>query len=260
MSMRTTHLSLALTVVAALLGALALPAAAEETPALAGSEWRLELCEGEPVPPEAEITASFTEGRVAGKAAVNRYFASYTADGEALTFGEAGSTMMAGPEHLMALETSYLAALKAVRTYRLADGKLELRDGAGEKRLVYGREVAELEIIEPGAPLYLEEGQLWVPVRSLATWMGATVSWEAASRTATAVVGDREFVVDTRRNVARGDGREWTARYRMLRPSGLVYAPLEALAESLGAKVISQPDDHNLIIAIAGRRGVLSAP
>ena len=79
-----------------------------------------------------------------------------------------GYTMMAGPEHLMAVEAAYLKAVQATRACRLADGKLELFDGTGAKRLVFGRDMAGLEIIEPGAPLYLEDGMLWVPMRSLA--------------------------------------------------------------------------------------------
>lgn len=229
--------------------------------ALTGVEWRLEALDGQPVAADVAVTATFADGRVSGKAAINRYITSYTVDGETLQFGEAAAvTLMAGPEHLMAVEDAYLKALKATHTHRLADGKLELFDGTGTKRLVFGRGMASLEIIEPGAPLYLEDGMLWVPMRSLSVWMGATVQWQAATLTATASIGERQFVADGRANVARGAGREWRPKWQMLRPSGLMYVPLDALAPSLGAEVITRPDDHVLIIAIGGRRGTLTAP
>lgn len=240
--------------------ALSVPGLADDAAVLDGTEWRLETLDGEAVPAEAEITATFAEGRVAGKSGLNRYFAAYTVDGQTLTLGQAGSTMMAGPEHLMALEKAYLEALKATRTYRVAAGKLELWDGNGTQRLVFGPSTTSLEIIDPGAPLYLEEGMLWVPMRALAVWMGATVEWHAATLTATATAGERQFVADARRNVARGAGQEWRFTWRMLRPSALMYVPLHALALSLGAEVITQPDDHVLIIAAGGRRGALTAP
>ena len=79
-------------------------------------------------------------------------------------------------------------------------------------------------------------------------------------RPATVTKGDMQFVVDGRRNVALGASKRWTPKCRMLRASGLMYAPLEALTSSLGAKIITQDGNHVLVIEIDGRRGALTAP
>ena len=42
---------------------------AQQAPTLAGSEWRLEQCDGQPVPTDAVVTLTFEEGRVSGRAA-----------------------------------------------------------------------------------------------------------------------------------------------------------------------------------------------
>lgn len=54
----------------------------------------------------AEITLGFDgkDKRFFGRSAINRYFGTYKTEGDRLTFGPAGSTMMAGPGHLMAAE------------------------------------------------------------------------------------------------------------------------------------------------------------
>ncbi|MGI5817084.1 MAG: META domain-containing protein [Armatimonadota bacterium] len=236
---------------------------ADPTPDLVGSEWTLKLLDGEPPPDDAQITATFTEEQILGHAGVNQYFAAYHADRDALTFSEIGRTLMAGPDHLMAAENAYLQALEATRALRVMEGRLELIDAAGETRALFGlvrEEMGDLEIIDPGAPVDLAENQLWVPMRAIARWLGATVSWDPATGTATAAKDGREFVVDTRRNVGRGGGLEWSTGYPMLQPSGLVYAPLDALTYSLGGKVIRQPDDHVLILEAGDRRGTLVAP
>lgn len=58
----------------------------------------------------AEITLGFDgkDKRFFGRSAINRYFGTYKTEGDKLTFGPAGSTMMAGPGHLMAAEREYM--------------------------------------------------------------------------------------------------------------------------------------------------------
>lgn len=58
----------------------------------------------------AEITLGFDgkDKRFFGRSAINRYFGTYKTEGDRLTFGPAGSTMMAGPGHLMAAEREYM--------------------------------------------------------------------------------------------------------------------------------------------------------
>lgn len=230
---------------------------------LAGTEWILKLIDGEELPEQAEITASFSEDQVSGQAPVNGYFAAYEIADGALSFGQVGRTLMAGPEHLMQLEERFLQKLEAVASYRVMEGRLEAFDEAGDPVLLFGLargDMSDVEIIDPGAHLDLAEGQLWVPMRPIAEWLGATVKWDADTRTATAVLGEREFSVHADENVAHGWGQQWSPQFRMLQPSGMIYAPLDALTSVLGARVIRQPDDHVLIIEIDGRRGALTAP
>lgn len=84
--------------------------------------------------PSAEITINFdgNENRFYGLSAINRYFGSYKTDGDKITLGAVGSTMMAGPEKLMAAERNYLHFLSEVKTYRLDGNRLVLSKANGE--------------------------------------------------------------------------------------------------------------------------------
>lgn len=80
-----------------------------------------------------EVTAEFdTEGRVGGNSGCNTYFASYTVDGNTLTIGQAGSTMMAcEPAELMQQEAEYLAALTSAATFSIEGDQLLIANAAG---------------------------------------------------------------------------------------------------------------------------------
>jgi heat shock protein HslJ len=108
---------------------------------LEGTTWVL-ASYGDPSDPQAvlegsEITAEFdsAEGTVSGSAGCNHYFGSYEVDGEAITFGLLGSTLMAclEPEGIMQQEQAYLAALASAATYRIEGNKLELIDADGTR-------------------------------------------------------------------------------------------------------------------------------
>ena len=106
---------------------------AQEPDSFIGKEYKLTQA-----PNNAEITLGFDgkENRYFGKAAVNNYFGAYTLEGEDLSFGPAGATMMAGPEVLMAAEQEYLQFLADVKSYKLEGNKLILT-GADGKTLVF---------------------------------------------------------------------------------------------------------------------------
>ncbi len=108
-------------------------------PTLAGTSWKLTgWSEAGVNPGNFSITANFADGRVSGKAAVNNYFAAYTAGPEGrLTLGDAGSTMMAGPPAAMEAEKTYLRLLGQVRSFSRADQALTLADSAGQMVLVF---------------------------------------------------------------------------------------------------------------------------
>ena len=65
------------------------------------------------LPPDAGITLRITgPGKVAGRAAVNRYFGGYTLAGPGeIQWTPLGSTRMAGPPERMTLENQFLATL-----------------------------------------------------------------------------------------------------------------------------------------------------
>lgn len=68
------------------------------------------LQQGNPTP----ITLVFSEDKIAGFSGVNRYFAAYTQQDGDLSFRTVASTMMAGSEEDMAMETAYLQLLSKV--------------------------------------------------------------------------------------------------------------------------------------------------
>lgn len=106
---------------------------------LDGTAWQLTgWAEAGSTPAGFTITASFADGRVAGKAAVNNYFAAYTeGPGNRFTVGRAGSTMMAGPPPAMQAEQTYLKLLERVQTYSRAETALTLADAEGKPLLEF---------------------------------------------------------------------------------------------------------------------------
>lgn len=93
---------------------------------LDGTSWVLESINGEALVDGSEITAAFGEGQMTGSAGVNRYFTAYEIDGEKLVVGPAGSTMMMGPEDLMAQEMAFHAALGSVESFNGDGDTLEI--------------------------------------------------------------------------------------------------------------------------------------
>jgi heat shock protein HslJ len=79
---------------------------------LVGATFRVTAIEG--VPTLAEPTAELTfgeDGRLSGRATVNRIMGPYTLVGDALTFGALAATMMAGPPEAMDQEQRLHQAL-----------------------------------------------------------------------------------------------------------------------------------------------------
>jgi heat shock protein HslJ len=74
---------------------------------------------------------AFAEGRISGSAGVNSYFATYEVDGETLTLGPVGSTMMMGPEKAMAQELAFLSALATAKSYQVDGDTLEINFEGG---------------------------------------------------------------------------------------------------------------------------------
>ncbi|MGP1358543.1 META domain-containing protein [Roseicyclus sp.] len=82
---------------------------------IAGREWVVEDIDGQGIIDASRVTLLFgREGRVAGSGGCNRWFSGYELTGEGLSFGQAGSTMMACPEALMTQERRFFEALSRV--------------------------------------------------------------------------------------------------------------------------------------------------
>ncbi len=110
------------------------------TPALVGSSWETRSIDRQALPSGVRSTLVFeSEERAVGTAGCNRYFARVELSGESLRFEDAGATRMACQEPAMGQEQRFLAALEAVRSYRLVADELRLLDESGAERLRFTR-------------------------------------------------------------------------------------------------------------------------
>lgn len=140
LELRTADGALAVSFVAAGPAAAAPDMPAEMTLSLEGPIWQLTTfvnSAGELAMAEVEATITFQDGQAAGNASCNRFFAPYTVDGDQLTIGQGGSTMMACPEPAMSQEQAFLGNLAQVATYAIVGTQLQLFDGAGQMVLAF---------------------------------------------------------------------------------------------------------------------------
>ena len=105
--------------------------------AVSGSDWRLLRWDADgnhvPLVNGSEITLVIaTDGKVAGKASINRYTGSMTLDADGKVTWSPGfaTTMMAGSPPLMDQETRYLKALIATNHLSLLGPRLMLTNGS----------------------------------------------------------------------------------------------------------------------------------
>ena len=94
-----------------------------------GQEWQLErMSRDEAVPDGLDVSLTFINDRIAGRAGCNSFFGSVTAGdkiGE-IALGQIGSTRMACPPAAMDLESRYLQALSSVTGFGFLNGRLAL--------------------------------------------------------------------------------------------------------------------------------------
>jgi heat shock protein HslJ len=99
---------------------------------LVGRSFRVVAIDGVPAleRPTADITFG-VDGRVTGRATVNRFAGPYALDGSTLALGPLAGTLMAGPPEAMEQEQRLHRALARSLTVVTADGggRVELRDG-----------------------------------------------------------------------------------------------------------------------------------
>jgi heat shock protein HslJ len=78
---------------------------------LEGSEWWVVSIGGEPLLDHSTPTIAFADGRVAGRATVNRYHGPYRIVDGGIELGPVAMTLMAGPPDAMELERRFVEAL-----------------------------------------------------------------------------------------------------------------------------------------------------
>lgn len=104
---------------------------------LTGTVWQVESIDRGGIVDRSMVTLDFSEeGRVGGKGSCNRYFSSVTVDGATISFGNAGSTMLACAEPLMKREMRFFEALSEAATFSIEDNQwLVISDAQGEERI-----------------------------------------------------------------------------------------------------------------------------
>ncbi len=106
---------------------------AADPPALDGTAWVLAELPGRSLLPGSTATLRFEGGRAVGTDGCNRYTRAYRSTESSLTIEpRAAMTQMAcTPPELMNQAKAFMAALAAVRSYRMAGDNLELLDDRG---------------------------------------------------------------------------------------------------------------------------------
>jgi len=98
--------------------------------ALLGTYWKLTEVNGRPVVTpegqrEAHMVLEAAQSRVRGHAGCNNFFGGYVVDGQGLSFGALGSTMMACPAG-MDTESAFLGALEAADRFEISGQTMTL--------------------------------------------------------------------------------------------------------------------------------------
>jgi heat shock protein HslJ len=111
------------------------PNASVGTPSLEGTEWLLVKAQLSgayaDIPEEVVATMLLADGHAVGSGRCNQWFADYTLDGQSLTFGTVGSTLMMCEGPGGQVETFFLADLESVRSWDISGTTLTLSGDAG---------------------------------------------------------------------------------------------------------------------------------
>ena len=129
------HWTLGLAGVATL--ALAACSATGATASLEGTLWELESyqnADGKMVDavPNSGARAEFEDGEVSGSSGCNQFFGAYEVDGNSISIGPLGSTLMACPPPLMDQEFGFMTAFQSAATYEIVGDTLTMSNEEGE--------------------------------------------------------------------------------------------------------------------------------
>jgi heat shock protein HslJ len=117
--------------------ALAACASARGSASLEGTLWALESyqnAEGETVDvlPNSGARAEFENGEVSGTSGCNRFFGAYEVDGNSISIGPLGSTLMGCPDPLAQQEFGLMTSFQSAATYEISGDTLTLSNEDGE--------------------------------------------------------------------------------------------------------------------------------
>ncbi len=125
------HSRFAILAVIAALVSVALSTGSKAAATLAGSEWRPIEVEGAAIEGAPEVFLQFRgEGKVTGHGGCNRFFGSFTLDGDRIEFGPFGATRKACPQPVMDREREFLDTLEKTTTFVRDRIRLSLFDSA----------------------------------------------------------------------------------------------------------------------------------
>lgn len=103
---------------------------------LAGTEWQLTtIVNGDTAQSllaGTKVTAKFDDEGVSGSTGCNNYFGPYTLNGNAISFGVLGSTMMACEEGILGQESTFLQTLETIKSFSIVGDQLTLSHPTGE--------------------------------------------------------------------------------------------------------------------------------
>ena len=154
---------------AILVVAAALRAAAEETPPLEGTTWRVEALPGQDAGALAAarpaLNVRFDAGRIEGFSGCNRFAGGYAREGDRIRLGSLAGTMMACSEPAMVLESAFRSALAGTLRYAIADGRLRLTSESGATTTLRAEPAPRLGIDTEAMRLHLSAYQWLVEAR-----------------------------------------------------------------------------------------------
>ena len=115
----------------------------EPRQSLKGTWWVLTSLRGQDPIPGSRITLLFEGNNAGGYGGCNSYGSEIVLDGEKLKFGVTSSTLVGCFDPKGVQERDYFAALPAVATWTIDDGRLILLDAAGAAILEYAPETRQ---------------------------------------------------------------------------------------------------------------------
>jgi heat shock protein HslJ len=112
-------------------------------PSLAGTAWQLSTLLGQPPIEGSEVTLSFQDGEVGGRAGCNSFGGQFSVGNDgSLNFQNLYNTEMfcMEPEGVMDQELAFLQTLSQASSYSITNDTLELKNAAGETILSFARQ------------------------------------------------------------------------------------------------------------------------